>query len=534
MNDQNVGQAPPANRVGQAVPDDRTAKPTRSERRQAQPDLLAILVAFVTMACSSTASAGVRHIEDEENTGHVVIQMEVTPADEPSPVFEHRLTYGPHERVPGNRPQWYTRAFPENTAEFKVWDELTAQDSFDAYYQSGVPVDEVAWDKLDVSGKSCSQMFLDNYIVPGAQRRDCDWGIHSDQVRGLESFQILLPEFQSMRSFARMLNLQIRLAIHERRYGDAVKHLRTQYQLGADVAEEPIIVCGLIGVAIAGIGNSGAADLIAAPDSPNLYWALSELPAVPVSMGPALRKELSISHEQFGGHRELESSERLPEEWNSHWKSGVASAAGLTFNFNNSPPRRFDFLQQVAPLAFGLHGYSHAKQRMIEWGYDSDKVEAMPVGQVLSLYTARVSQLRTDQYLKTYLAPYAYGRSLQKEASAYLTVNRHLTDGPDRELTPFASDMLSLVRAVRTAEMRAARDLAALRVIEALRMHAARNDSRWPDSLDDITCVPVPLNPATDKPFLYHRDDETAVLELPESEGFPGYSRRYEITIAKP
>jgi hypothetical protein len=534
MNHHNVGQAPPANNVGQAVPDDPTAKLTRTERRQAQPDLRALLVAFLAAAFSTTATAGVRHIEDEENTGHIVIKMEVTPADEPSPVFEHRLTYGPHERISGNRPQWYTRAFPEKGGQWKVWEELTAQDSFGAYYQSGVPVDEVAWENLDVSGKSCSQMFLDNYVVPGAQRRDCDWGIHSDQVRGPEFFQILLPEFQSMRSFARMLNLQVRLAIHERRYGDAVKFLRTQYQLGVDVAEEPIIVCGLIGVAIAGIGNSGAADLMAAPNSPNLYWALSELPAVPVSMGPALRKELSISHEQLGGHQESVSSARLPEEWNSYWKSGVASAAGLTFNFNSSPPRRFEFLQQVAPLAIGLHGYSHAKQRLIAWGFDANEVEAMAVGQVLSLYSARVSQLRTDLYMKTYLAPYSFGRSLQKEASAYLTVNRHLAEGPDRELTPFASDMLSVVRAVRTAEMRAARDLAALRVIEALRMHAARNDSRWPDSLDDVTCVPVPLNPATDKPFLYHRDGETAVLELPESEGFPGYSRRYEITIAKP
>jgi hypothetical protein len=520
--------------VGQAVPDASPMVNALRRRRQAQPDLRALLAALVAITFSTTVSAGVRHIEDEENAGHVVIQMEVTPADEPSPVFEHRLTYGPHERVSGNRPQWYTRSFPENTAEFKVWDELTAQDSFGAYYQSGVPVDAVAWDKLDVSGKSCSQMFLDNYIVPGAQRKDCDWGIHSDQVRGPEFFQILLPEFQSMRSFARMLNLQVRLAIHERRYGDAVKFLRTQYQLGVDVAEEPIIVCGLIGVAIAGIGNAGVADLMAAPDSPNLYWALSELPAVPVSMVSALRKELSISQEQFGGYRELEGSERLPEEWNSHWKSGVASAAGLTFNFNSSPPRRFEFLQQVAPLAIGLHGYSHAKQRLIAWGFDANEVEAMSVGQVLSLYSARVSQLRTDLYMKTYLAPYAFGRSLQKEASAYLTVNQHLADGPDRELTPFASDMLSVVRAVRTAEMRVARDLAALRVIEALRMHAARNDDRWPDALDDVTSVPVPLNPATDKPFLYHRDGETAVLELPESEGFPGYSRRYEITISKP
>lgn len=521
------------NPVGQALPDASPMANALQRRRQAQPDVR-IVSLLLAMTLAPAASAGVRHIEDEENSGHVVIQMEVTPADEPSPVFEHRLTYGIHERLPGNRPQWYARAYPESHVAWSTWNKLASSDDFEPYYSSGTPVEEVAWDKLDSLGRNLSRSLVEDHVVPGAMRRDCDWGIRSEQFTGAEFFALLIPEFNSSRSLARLLNLQIRLAIHERRYDNAVRYLRTQYQLGADVGEEPIIVCGLVGIATTGIANAGVADLIAAPDSPNLYWALSELPAVPVSMGPALRVELSIPQQQFGEYRELESSERLPEEWNSHWKSAVASVSGLTFNFNNSPPRRFEFLPHVAPLAIGLHGYSHAKQRMIDWGYDADKVEAMPVGQVLSLYSARVSQLRTDLYMKTYLAPYSFGRSLQKGASAYLTANQHLADGADRDLTPFNSDMLSVVRAVRTAEMRVACDLAALRVIEALRMHAARNDSRWPDSLDDVTCVPVPLNPATDKPFLYHRDGETAVLELPESDGLPGYSRRYEITIAKP
>lgn len=533
MNRHNVGQASPAIVVGQAVPDDRTAKPTRTERRQAQPDLRSVPL-LLALTLASIASAGVRHIEDEENIGHVVIQMEVTPADEPSPVFEHRLTYGIHERLPGNRPQWYTRSFPENTAEFKVWDELTAQDNFGPYYQSGVPVDEVAWDKLDVSGKSCSQMFLDNYIVPGTQRSDCDWGIRSDQITGPEFFQFLLPEFQSTRSFARMLNLHVRLAIHERRYGDAVKYLRTQYQLGADVGKEPLIVCGLIGVAIAGIGNSGVTDLIAAPDSPNLYWALSEIPVVPVPIGPAVLNELSVGQRYFGNLEELNKAEKLPEEWNAHWKACVGRVFDTIRNFAD-PADQFAFSERVAPAITGLLGYSHAKRRMVDWGYSADEVAAMPVGQVLSLYSARVSQTGADKFWQAFVAPYSAKQfSSGAGAEDYLLANATLTGSTDRELLPIVSQLMPATLAARSAEMRVARELAALRVIEALRMHAARNDSRWPDSLDDVTCVPVPLNPATDKPFLYHRDGATAVLELPESEGFPGYSRRYEITIAKP
>lgn len=533
MNRPNVEQASPAKSVGQAVPDGPTAKFTRKERRQAQPDLR-IVSLLLAMTLAPAASAGVRHIEDEENTGHTTIQMEVTPADEPSPAFEHRLTYGIQERLPGNRPQWYTRAFPEETRAWSTWNKLTSSDDFEAYYTSGTPIDEVAWDKLDSLGSDLSRSLVDDHIVPGAKRRDCDWGIRSDQVRGVDFFQILLPEFQSTRSFARMLNLQVRLAIHEHRYDDAVTYLRTQYQLGADVGYEPIIVCGLIGVAIAGIGNAGVTDLIAAPDSPNLYWALSEIPAVPVPIGPAVRNELSITHTYFGKLNELEKAEKLPEEWNCHWKSCVGRVFDTVRSFAE-PANQFGFSERVAPAITGLLGYSHAKRRMIDWGYSVAEVEAMPVGQVLSLYSARVNQTVADKFWQAFVAPYSAERFRSgAEAEAYLRDNGALTDGPDRVLLPIVSSMVPGTRAIRTAEMRVARDLAALRVIEALRMHAARNDSRWPDALDDVTCVPVPLNPATDKPFIYHRDGETAVLELPESEGFPGYSRRYEITIARP
>lgn len=520
------------NPVGQALPDASPMANALQRRRQAQPDVRSVSL-LLALTLASVASAGVRHIENEDKPGHTVVQMEVTPADEPSPAFDHRLTYGVHERLPGNRPQWYARAFPEEDFAWSTWNKLTREEKFEPYYQPGIPVDEVAWDKLDPQGRRVTQSLLDKHIVPGAQRRDCDWGIRAEHFTGVEFFELLLPEFQSSRSFARMLNLQIRLAIHEGRYDDAVKYLRTEYQVGADIGQEPIIVCGLVGIAITGMANAGAADLIAAPDSPNLYWALSEIPAIPVPIGPAARNELAFAQKIFGDLNELERSKRTPDEWNAYWKSSVAkiySAIGSVVDENSRT-----VAMSAVPVATGLHGYSHAKQRLIDWGYARDQVETMAVGQVLTLYSARVSQTGADKYWQSFLAPYSAKKFRSgSNAEEYVKASGMLSGGEDRELLPVVSLLSPATQAARSAEMRVARDLAALRVIEALRMHAARNDSRWPDALDDVTCVPVPLNPATDKPFLYHRDGETAVLELPESEGFPGYSRRYEITIARP
>ncbi|MCC7476516.1 MAG: hypothetical protein IT425_14080, partial [Pirellulales bacterium] len=76
-------------------------------------------------------------------------------------------------------------------------------------------------------------------------------------------------------------------------------------------------------------------------------------------------------------------------------------------------------------------------------------------------------------------------------------------------------------------------EIASLRVIEALRMHAANHNRQLPKSLDEITAVPVPLNPATGKSFVYRLDGKTAILELPPSDGFPFANRWYEIQIAE-
>ncbi|MEX2091810.1 MAG: hypothetical protein WD971_03985, partial [Pirellulales bacterium] len=106
-------------------------------------------------------------------------------------------------------------------------------------------------------------------------------------------------------------------------------------------------------------------------------------------------------------------------------------------------------------------------------------------------------------------------------------------NGPaaDREIMPIVSLLMPAMHAARSAEIRLERDLAAMQVIEALRMYAASHAGGLPAQLNEITEVPVPLNPATGQPFSYHLDGATAVLDLPASDGIPNYNRRFEITV---
>jgi hypothetical protein len=63
-------------------------------------------------------------------------------------------------------------------------------------------------------------------------------------------------------------------------------------------------------------------------------------------------------------------------------------------------------------------------------------------------------------------------------------------------------------------------------------MHAAETGA-FPKSLDEITAVPVPLNPLTNKNYVYWLDGEMAVLDMPRSDGMPGIAWRFELELAK-
>ncbi|MEM9660045.1 MAG: hypothetical protein AAF961_16910, partial [Planctomycetota bacterium] len=93
-----------------------------------------------------------------------------------------------------------------------------------------------------------------------------------------------------------------------------------------------------------------------------------------------------------------------------------------------------------------------------------------------------------------------------------------------------ASLLLPATQAVRTAEMRLERQRNAIQVVEALRMHAAATGA-LPATLDEIRMAPVPNNPATGAPFEYRLDGETAILDLPTSDGTPGVAWRFEIKL---
>ena len=173
-----------------------------------------------------------------------------------------------------------------------------------------------------------------------------------------------------------------------------------------------------------------------------------------------------------------------------------------------------------------LQGYPQARQYLIDHGRSAAAVEAMPVAQVILLYTVNVYDELRDEQFKWLFLPYgeAYkGLELADRSLKEAIVKR-------REIIPVASLLLPAVRACKQAETRLDWILARLRILEALRQFAATH-GRLPDRLGDVTEAPIPANPFDGRPFSYRRDGDKA--ELGCETGPLGQLWKFEITFVK-
>lgn len=473
------------------------------------------------------ASGEITVVEDKDGWIETY-QLSITPAPEPSPLLKYRLSLPDSKRVPGNAAPFYYRALLPLERKVKGVVEKHGEDEYYSWqYLTQTKLSEIPLDKAK-DAVSYFEGSIQEALIEATRREYCDWQLGLRQLEGPSSIEFILPEFQESRGLTRFLRQKSRIAIAENRFEDAIDILRINYQLALDVARPPLLVCSLIGIAEAGIGNDSIRELLAQPDSPNLYWALSDLPQPFIDMRDACRFEMGIGTRVFPLLRDAETARRTPDEWNELTRGAMNILEGLG---HRDSTKILEKLKGLDMLPAEHPGLQHAQSRLLDWGYDAKKVEEMAAGQILAIYSARIYQKHADAFEAAWSLPFWQSHEAMKKAEANLAAASPLGDSPDREVLPIATVSLPALKAARSAAMRQEREFAALRLIEALRMHAAETGD-LPKALGEVKCVPVPLNPATNQPFAYQFDGTTATIVLPQSDGIPA-NWRYEITLAK-
>jgi hypothetical protein len=94
------------------------------------------------------------------------------------------------------------------------------------------------------------------------------------------------------RDLARLLCLQARLQIAQKRYDDAIGTIQTGLAMARHIGEGPTVVQGMVGVAVAAMVLHCVEDMAQAPGSPNLYSALQALPHPLIDLNQPISSEL--------------------------------------------------------------------------------------------------------------------------------------------------------------------------------------------------------------------------------------------------
>ena len=432
-------------------------------------------------------------------------ELSVSPMSEARPALKYRLQMRASELKNANAALLYHSAVeqcPED-GEDKIFDQISGW--------CDLPTDQLPSDEV---------MKILNRFTPcfrtlelAAQRCRCEWDMPLE-----EGFAMLMPSLGTYRNITRALSLKLRLEIKAGDMDQALSTLRTGLAMARGLGEGPTLIQDLVGMSITAMMLKSAEELMASPDSPNLYWALTELPT------PFIDLRQSMSYEYDMLYWEVPELGDLDKKILSETQAS-ALVNKVFGKFEAADLLDVDF--NIVPLAWVMMHYVDGKAFLMERGMEASRIDGMPAAQVVMLYQFREFEEVKDNMFKWLTLPYVQYRdySDQYDKAENGVVNRGF------KANLFTMYLPALARC-RFLEARLCRDIDMLRVIEALRLHAADNQGKFPKSLDDVTIVPVPKDPVTGEAFLYEYTNSRHVrLEAPKAKEQLKKRPVYELTL---
>src|SRR5262249_717404 len=124
-----------------------------------------------------------------------------------------------------------------------------------------------------------------------------DWQILLQAKR--EGPILLLPDIQQLRELAGALKVRFRLEVAEGRLDDALVTAKTLLALSRHLGEHPTLIGELVGVAIGSLAVGPLEEMIQQPGSPNLFWALTDLPRPFIDLHKGVQGDRMMMDEVF-------------------------------------------------------------------------------------------------------------------------------------------------------------------------------------------------------------------------------------------
>jgi hypothetical protein len=438
-------------------------------------------------------------------------RLTLDPMAAPVPALKYYLLPEVRDQNPGNAALLYLRALnPEWIGHF----QRDPKQATRMTELSEKPLGELDAKAAQEFANLMSSKMLKE-VDRAARRPYCDWEL-TERFRA-EGVNMVLPEVQAMRLLGNLIRFRTKLELKAGKFDDAAVSLQTGFAMARHVADGPILIQGLVGVAIATMTLQAVEDWIDLPDAPNLYWALTDLPRPLIDLRRNFEGERLFIDALLPGYREMLADPSLPPPSTAQLQTYLSRAVSLSERWQDN-----DFSRSMGGLVLCLRNYGEAKRMLLEHGRTSRQVEAMPVVHAVFLQQVHEYDVAYDDTRKWLGVPYPVAAAVPAwlaERSGNLAAER----------SDIAGLLIPATARVDAAPLRIERRLAALRCVEAIRLHAAANGRKLPSKLSEVTIVPVPVDPWSGKQFEYQLDGDKAVLATAD----PGDDTRGMVTALR-
>jgi hypothetical protein len=436
-------------------------------------------------------------------------------AKAPGRVLEWSLLVDPLDQANLNAaPMWIRAGMAAQGARWKWTDR---HNTWDGPYEGGTALKDLPLKEL--------KELLDKHdaALRNARRAAlcsrCDWEYPPITVQTLGD--VPLSDVQMLRHLIRLISLHCRMQLAQDRFEDARKDLQVGLALARHTGGSQTLIQDLVAIALAQIMLGRVEEWIQRPGSPNLYWALTELPRPFVDVRGSMRHELGTIYRSFPMLRELKEKKLSADEARALVEKFFVAFARLS---GEDAP---DWKLKLGIAAMAMKLYPEAKKGLVAAGRTEKEVEALPVPQAVALYHLEEYDRTRDELIKCVALPSWQGYAELEKADRAERARTKVTGNV------IIGTLLPATLKVYHAQLRLDRNLAGLRAAEAIRLHMAKHGSA-PQKLSEIKVVPLPIDPFTGKGFddWYSVKGDKAVLDVPPA---PSQSirtgKRYEFPV---
>lgn len=434
-----------------------------------------------------------------------VVRMTVRPALAPKPALKYQLLPEMREMSPGNPIQAYYKCFAEQYNFWRTKELVEKREQWQTMPLSDLPREEIR-----NSGFVRGPL---RYADWAARLDTPDWQILLQAKR--EGPLMLLPDIQQLRELAGALKVRFRLEVAERRFDDALVTAKTLLALSRHLGEHPTLIGELVGVAMGSLAVGPLEEMIQQPGSPNLFWALTDLPRPFIDLHKGVQGDRMMMEEVFAP-----IDEQAPMS-----EAQVRQAVDRLRQLVTFAHVKADVSEWLRALSQDEEHVRAARKRLIALGLAEDKVKQFPAPQVVLLEEKLEFSTQRDESRKAMDLPYWQAAPI----ISAVPPRKQRPDAPLRWLEGIG--YLNVKRAQARLDQR----IGLLRCVEALRLYAAGHDGKLPAKLDDVK-LPLPVDAVTGKPFVYELKGDTAILRGTPPQGqekAAPYNVRYEVTVAK-